>query len=57
MSVLAERTVNPIRGVVEKIDKSGNPDKNMIDLALGMRDGSGRLRSLMSYLLRITTLR
>eukprot|EP00300_Choanocystis_sp_HF-7_P030964 c39994_g1_i1.p1 GENE.c39994_g1_i1~~c39994_g1_i1.p1 ORF type:complete len:453 (+),score=89.67 c39994_g1_i1:36-1361(+) len=31
----AARTVNPIRGVVEKIDKRGNPEKAMIDVSLG----------------------
>lgn len=31
----AKRTVNPIRGVVEKIDKRGNPNKVMIDVSIG----------------------
>ena len=34
-SIMAQRTVNPIRGVVEKIDRSGHPEKDMVTLALG----------------------
>ncbi|KNC49070.1 tyrosine aminotransferase [Thecamonas trahens ATCC 50062] len=34
-SITSMRTVNPIRGVVERIDRTGNPEKEHIVLALG----------------------